>query len=647
MKKLRPYQLRSLEAIAGARASGLNRLLVKKPTGTGKTVTFAELLKFPAIDEWLREVECDCIASGNVDKPKQHGADPHAKNCGVYLRAARMLVIAHREELLDQAVEKIKAANPRLMVSIEQGDRHANRYSDVVVASIQTLSASKYRRLKALIRFQPFRIVVVDEAHHAAAATYRTTLVYLGFLPPADASASTEMEAAIETDVVLMEEHLKSWDEIAPKDRLLLGFTATPNRSDAIGLGCVFQTIAFDYALKDAISDGYLVPIEAWVVDTRDSLDAVKTRMGEFNQRELADVVNNEHRNALAVESYVTYAGKRQGIVFSVDVAHAAALAQAFKVSASIEAEMVSGETEKWRRRDMLEDYRRGNIQVLCNCMVLTEGTDLPMAGAILHAKPTQSATLYEQMTGRGLRPHPDDPVGPERLAALAQGQTFLKEDCVVIDLVDIARKHSLQTAPVLYGLPPNIDAKGKKLDALARGIEAMLDKYPGLEIGDGRTSLELLEVRASKFSVWEVPELGIVGAGLDLGWMKVAEDTFRLQYPWQDGSEVLLVAPNLLGKFDITATLRPANGLVPIRQRTILHDSPSAAQALMVAELFVKNDRPTVVRLRSRNQAWRHKPVTPGQLGLLRKLGAPIRPNLTSGQASDMIDLANARRAR
>ncbi len=618
---LRPRQVEALTNVAAARASGLNRLLLKMPTGTGKTVTFAELLKFPDLRKWLDEFP-------ETDR--------------------RMLVIAHREELLDQAADKIKKANPGLMVSIEQGDRHANRYSDVVVASIQTLSASKYRRLKDLIRFRPFRIVVVDEAHHAAAATYRTTLVHLGFLPPADATDAMNIEAAIETDVVEMEKHLRAWDEIAPKDRLLVGCTATPNRSDAIGLGCVFQTIAFDYALRDAIDEGYLVNIEAWIVDTRDSLDNVRTQMGEFNQRQLADVVNNEHRNTLSVESYVTYAGKRQGIAFTVDVAHAGNLARCFG-NVGIEAEMVSGETEKWRRRDILEDYRRGNVQVLCNCMVLTEGTDLPMASAILHAKPTQSATLYEQMTGRGLRPHPDDPVGPERLAALAKhgGADFLKNDCVVIDMVDIARKHSLQTAPILYGLPPNLDAKGKTLAQVASELEKLMNNYPGLEVGSGRTSLEALEVVASKWSVWQVPELGITGAGLDLGWMKVAENTYRLQYPWQDGTEVLVVQPDLLGKFVVNATIRPADRALPTRQRTIVHDVPTAEQALFTAEMFIKNDRSQVVRIRSRNASWRHKPASAGQIGLLRKLGAPIRPHLTSGEASDMIDLANARRSR
>jgi superfamily II DNA or RNA helicase len=127
-----------------ARLAGQNRLLVQKPTGTGKTVWFASLL--------------DHLAELRLSKG----------------RGAVMLVIAHREELLDQAAEKITRAHPGAMVAIEQGDRHASRYSDVVVASIQTLAAMKFRRLKKLIGQHTFRLVIVDEAHHAASKTYRT-----------------------------------------------------------------------------------------------------------------------------------------------------------------------------------------------------------------------------------------------------------------------------------------------------------------------------------------------------------------------------------------------------------------------------------------------------------------------------------------
>lgn len=619
---LRGYQQDALNAIVSSVKAGLNRVLIKKPTGTGKTVTFAAMLQWPGLRDWLKQF-------------------PNGK----------MLVIAHREELLEQAADKIRRANPGIMVSIEQGDRYANRHSDVIIASIQTLQATKFRRLKELLQHNTFRLVVVDEAHHAAAPTYRTALVHLGFLPPADISESTEIEAATETDAREMEKHLADWDAIAPKDRLLVGVTATPNRSDAIGLGCVFQTIAYSYALRQAIDDGYLVPIVPWVVETRDNLDNVKINRGEFNQRELADVVNNERRNRLAVESWLQYAPDRQTIAFTVDVQHAHDLADAFE-AAGVKARALSGETPKDERRAMLADFSAGRIQVLTNCMVLTEGTDLPTASCILHAKPTKSATLYEQMTGRGLRVHPDDPAGDARLEFIKRDETscllLKKMDCIVIDVVDIAKRHSLQTAPALYGLPPNVDPKGKELGKFQRELDEFMEKYPGMDIGSlGRTSLEQLQVRASTFDIWNVPELGAIAEIVNMGWIKTGDDTYRLQYPWGEGTEVVQVNADLLGKFEISLTLRPADRSQPPRQRTLAVGYETAAAALSVAESFVRQDRREVVRLKDKAAPWRDRPASPKQIALLRRLGAPIRADLTMGQASDLIDVANARRAR
>ena len=189
---------------------------------------------------------------------------------------------------------------------VEQADRVAHQFADVVVASIQTLAARQFFRLRRLLGHMTFRLVVVDEAHHAAATTYRTALGHLGFLPLAAAEgAEDDVEAATYEDVEKMSDMLRDWDARAPKDRLLVGVTATPNRSDAIGLGCVFQTIAYSYGLRDAISDGWLVPITAWAIDTQDSLDEVRISRGEFNQKDLAEKVNNARRNELAVAGWL------------------------------------------------------------------------------------------------------------------------------------------------------------------------------------------------------------------------------------------------------------------------------------------------------------------------------------------------------
>ncbi len=634
----RPYQLEAGDKVEAAYFDqGLNRLLVKKPTGTGKTVWFAGLLKRPRIAAWL-------------EARKGKGA--------------KMFVVAHREELLDQAAAKIRAQNPGLMVDIEQGDRHANRFSDVVIASVPTLQATsegrRFRRLERLLKWHQPAIVVIDEAHHAAADTYRTALAHMGFLPMAVASDKGNAEAATQDDVVAMTQALAGWDRVAPKDQLLIGVTATPNRTDAVGLGCVFQTIAYSYALKQAIEDGYLVPIVPWAIETASSLDGVGVSRGDFKQGELAEAVNTPARNRLGIEAWQLYAGDRPTIAFTVDVQHAIDLAEMWR-GYGVKAAVISGKTPKDERRQILEDYRRGRVQVLCNCMVLTEGTDLPAASCIAHFKPTKSPTLYEQMTGRGLRPLADvdakalglphgDPVGPERVAALAAGVPMLKADCIVLDLVDVSRRHSLMTAPVLYGLPPGLKTKGRDVRKDADELEALREKYPQIDdlLEKGRLSLEELRDRASTFDVFTIPSMGDLAEHVTLKWLPLPGGRFRLAYPWSDGYETIEVSPDVLGHYDLSLTLRVDRNNV--RQRTIAAQIPTVLDALRLAETFVRDERASVAKMKNSDAPWRQRPATPGQLSFLAKLRVPFnRAELAkpggAGKASDMIDMAKARR--
>lgn len=602
---LRGYQIDAQNAICAEWAQGHNRLLVQMATGLGKTTLFASLLSQTTIRRWL-----ESFAKGE--------------------RA--MLVIAHREELIDQAAARIQLMNPGAMVSIEQGDRHANPYSDVVVASIQTLAAMKMRRLKRLLHRTRFRLVVIDEAHHASAASYRNVLVALKFLPPADASEQDNIEAADFDDVAEMEKALSGWDAQAPKDQLLIGVTATPNRSDAIGLGCVFQSIAYSYGIKPAVDAGWLVPIVPWVIETKASLDDVRTTHGEFNQKDLAEAVNNEVRNRLAVAAWHEHAPGVPTIAFTVDVAHAYAMADTF-VGQGVRAVAVSGETPRDERQAAFQDFKRGKVDVLANCMIVTEGVDLPMAACILNAKPTKSATLYTQMVGRGLRTHPG------------------KDKCIVIDLVDISRKHSLQAAPALYGLPPGMKGDGDDLRKLEGELEAFKEKFPSVDLAEalakGHCTLAQLNAYAKTFDIWSIPEMGALGAALSLNWIRTGAEHFRLQYPWGDGIEVLTVEKDILGRFEVVCTLRPRSDSANKRQRTVASQLPTAVEALALAETFVNNERGASFKLKDREAPWRRKPASEKQMALLRKWQIPFAPGLTAGDASDRIDLYQSRRGR
>jgi superfamily II DNA or RNA helicase len=608
--ELRPYQRDGESAIESALKNGYNRILLQYPTGTGKTVMFAD---FPIyFRDWV----------------KQQGP----------ARGAHMLVIAHREELLDQAADKIRRQNPPgFNVSIEQADRYASRFSEVVIASIQTLAASKFARLKALLRHHDFRIVIVDEAHHAAAASYRNALVHLGFLPPADASDTENIEAAEHDDITEMQKALQGWDKVAPKDRMLVGVTATPNRSDSIGLGCVFQTIGYSYPLKKAIADGWLAPIVPYVVETKTSVENVRTTAGEFNQKDLAETVNNPTRNKLALDVWKHYAGDRPTLAFTVDIQHAVDAANLFAAD-GIPAVHLSGKTPKEERRAILEDYTRGRLQVIFNCQVLTEGTDLPRTSCILHMKPTKSATLYEQMTGRGLR--------------LFEG----KDHCVVIDLVDLTTRHTLQAAPVLYGLPPGLKTAGEDLAELEEEL-AKLNIDVEAQLKHGRLTLEQLKNLVSTFDIFAVPVLDpdfLKNRLID--WIKMGEEDYRVQYPWTDGAneeatETLQLSRDLVGTWEVVATLRTHRSSER-RQRTIAAGAPTLNECARLAEAYMQRERSSVVRIRERNAGWKRGPASDKQIELLRKIAyrnhvdLPKDPRrMTKGEASMYIDLANARR--
>lgn len=596
---LRPYQHDCLAAIVEARGRGLTRVLVQAATGVGKSEIFCSLPTVLA--PWLQTF------------PKGD---------------RRVLVIAHREELIGQAANRMHKLNPDLSITVEQADQYASRYSDVVVASIQTLTALKCRRLKRLLGQMTFRIVVYDEAHHSSSPSARTALVHLGFLPPADASDSESLDAPSYEDVSVMEDALASWDQTGPQDRLLVGFTATPNRSDGVGLGAVFQEIVYSYPIRKAVQDGWLVNLVPYVVDTSTSLDDVKTTAGDFNQKQLAFTVNTPARNNLAVKGWQQYAKDRPTLAFTVDVQHAHDLAETFRV-VGVRATALSGETPKDERALMLRQYTEGQIDVITNCQVLTEGTDLPRTACILNAKPTKSASLLEQMVGRGLRLFPPD-----------------KKECVIIDVVDILRKHSLQTTPTLFGLPPGLTGKGETLDALADEWDDLLAQYPALAgaVEGRRLTIDQLRVQAKTFDIWSVPSLGDFGKSVVLNWIKTAADIFQLRYPWGDDTEILQVSPDLLGKWEVSCTLR-SRDKGPVRQRTIAHGIVEQSAAAALAEAFIQQQRSNVVKLKERSAPWREKPASEKQLALLAKFKIPHNPKAIScGAASDLLDLKFSR---
>lgn len=367
-----------------------------------------------------------------------HGTVVH--NCGKTVTAAsilhdrakqgRILWLAHRGELLDQAAEAL-SKRIGLSCEIEKAERRADRdglfgMSDVVVGSVQTLRGKRLRSWDP----NAFSTVVVDECHHAPARTYRQILDHFD-------------------------------------DAKVLGLTATPDRGDGVAMGHVFTDCAYTLETRDAIRDGWLTPIVQKAVSIAEiDLSDVKTVRGDLDERQLSQIMEVEESLHGIVNGVQKYRSDRPTIVFCVSVAQSKELSRIFN-DYGIRAAQIDGETPAVIRAERLTQFRTREIDLLVNVGVLTEGFDAPLASCVAIARPTKSRSLYAQMIGRGLRPLTPPDVSQtveERKAALAASP---KPNALVLDFVGNAGRHRLvNPIDILAGkdLPDDVAKRAKEL---------------------------------------------------------------------------------------------------------------------------------------------------------------------------------------
>jgi len=274
------------------------------------------------------------------------------------------LVLVHRDELLRQAIEKLNFVWPGVKLStVDAGS--SNFAGQLTIASVMSM----VRRLDRVPRIHK---VVTDEAHHAPARSWLK--IYRR-----------------------MSELFQGWQH--------LGVTATPIRTKgASDLEAIFGKPVYVKSIFELIVEGYLSPLKGLEVRTEVSVEDVGVQGGDFIAEELSRVINTKERNRMVVENYLELAVDRKALVFAADLNHARSLAEMFKTQ-GVSAAWVSGETPLNLRRSFLEKLRSGELKVIVNCMVFTEGFDEPSLDTILVARPTSSLVLYCQMIGRGLRP--------------------------------------------------------------------------------------------------------------------------------------------------------------------------------------------------------------------------------------------------
>jgi superfamily II DNA or RNA helicase len=341
----REYQLSLINAVLADYREGVRSVLVVLATGLGKTIIAGFVIR-----DFSR---------------------------------ARCLVIAHRDELLRQAGDKLGAITGRT-IHYEKAAEYAPRHgqNDIVVASVQTLIAGWNGTQRRYERFEPrdFDLIFVDEAHHAIADSYR--------LP------------------------LGAFRERNP-DLCILGMTATPDRMDEESLGQIFDSVHDEYDLPSAWRDGYLVephlsPIRVGEID----LSRVRVTAGDFNKGQLGAILAAHDSVAKMAKPAFEAADGRRSLVFAVDVAQAEAWAMFLEELAPGRVAVVSGTTHPDERRRIMQGFGDGRIQFLCNCQIATEGWDDPARDTegvqcAIMARPTQSRALYAQMVGRILRTVP------------------------------------------------------------------------------------------------------------------------------------------------------------------------------------------------------------------------------------------------
>ena len=325
--ELRPYQQQAKDAIFSEWGNGIKKTLLVLPTGCGKTIVFAKVAE-------------ECVKGGN-----------------------RVLILAHRGELLDQAADKI-GKSTGLGCATEKAEQTClGSWFRIVVGSVQSMM-----REKRLNQFPNdyFNTIIIDEAHHCISDSYQKVLRHF-------------------------------------PDAEVLGVTATPDRGDMQNLGTVFESLAYEYTLPKAIKEGYLSPIKAVTIPLKIDMSAVGVQAGDFKSGDIATVLD-PYLESIA-EEMEKYCSNKKTVVFLPLVKTSQKFRDILN-NHGFKAAEVNGDSKD--RADILEAFDKDQYNVLCNSMLLTEGWDCPSVDCIVVLRPTKVRSLYCQMVGRGTRLSPE-----------------------------------------------------------------------------------------------------------------------------------------------------------------------------------------------------------------------------------------------
>lgn len=530
----RDYQVEAIDAAVAAWGRGVAGPAEVLPTGAGKTVVMAHLAK-----RWL-------------------GGD----------HGQRMVLLAHRPELLTQAMDKLHKVDPSLSVGMVQGTRNEAR-ADVVCAMVQTLGRSENRRLM----IPDVGLLMIDEAHHAVASTYRATI-----------------------------------DHYVSRGAKLLGMTATMGRADDKVLGDVWTEVVYHKSIAWMIARGYLVrPRGVHVRVENLDLGKVKSVGGDYGTGALGAALEASVAPEAIAKAITEQCSDRQGIIFAPTVASAQVIATAV-AEAGFSSAVIHGDLDKTLRSEMLEEFKAGKLQWLVNCMVLTEGTDLPCAAVCIIARPTASVNLFVQMVGRVLRPHPG------------------KTEALILDVVGAIGKHRLMSTIDLFG----DDSAEQRRELREAGIE--LDEL-GLD-NDEVDAMERAEARddETRYAGANGPLTFVeidMFRGSAMDWVRTDAGVWFLPA----GDRYIALIPGMLAHtWDIVAMDKTTYGTG--RRLGEAHGDQGYARAQ--AESFVTPEEHMTA---ARDRSWKRKAATDSAKAYANRLGIEIAPGMRGSEIGQLLN--------
>ncbi|RDW83729.1 DEAD/DEAH box helicase [Aspergillus mulundensis] len=567
--KLRDYQEECIQSVLDHVDQGHKRLGISLATGAGKTVIFTQLI-------------------GKI-QPRNAVGD-------------KSLIIVHRRELAEQAYRHCLLAYPEKTVEIEMGNRVASGSGDIIIASVRSLTSGD-----RLAKFDPkrFKLVLVDEAHHIVAPTYRTALGYFGL------------------------------NEKSPDSPILVGVSATFSRFDGLKLGAAIDHIVYHKDYTDMINDQWLANAVFTTVRSQANLTGVrKDKFGDFAVGSLSKAVNTIQTNEITIRAWMANAAERKStLVFCVDIEHTKGLTETFR-QYGIDARYITGTTSKNTRDEQLDKFRAREFPVLVNCGLFTEGTDMPNVDCVLLARPTRSRNLLIQMIGRGLRLYPG------------------KKDCHIIDMVATLDTGVIST-PTLFGLHP--DEVLEKATA-----KDMKEKRTAEEEGSGSNNTSLAESEAhmpndvkltfTKYDtiydlIHDMKSERHIRSISHYAWVRIGEKKYILSggSGWltleqQDSTEP--DEPSTQYLVYHVMTFKPTEDTKQYTRPRLIAKAEDFESAVRAADTFAASHFAN--HYISTRQQWRSYPASPSQVKFLNaakiRQGEIQNGDLTRGQATDII---------